>query len=100
MRHNPTPSVHFKIGKYGPGAKPMPRKLLKGTKEDTMISRYSYVLGRKAHACSDSGNYFMRFQRRCFKSGWSGDCEGNPTLREDRRDYREMVRSQKSIFIG
>ena len=68
-------------------------KLMKSTKADS-------TLGRLAHACSEFGDYFMSFQRRCFKSGRSSDCEGNPTLREAQRDYREMLRSQNSHYIG
>ena len=64
-----------------------------------MIRRFSGTLGRLAHTCSEFGDYFMSFQRRCSKSGRSGDCEGIPTLEEARRDYREMLRSQKSPFM-
>ncbi len=64
-----------------------------------MIRRIFSTLGSLAHACSEFGNYFMSFQSRCFKTGRSGDCEGNPTLEEARRDYREMLRTQKSPFM-
>ncbi len=64
-----------------------------------MIIRFFSTLGRLAHSCSEFGNYFMSFQRRCIKSGRSGDCEGNPTLREAQKDYREMLRSQKSPYL-
>ena len=100
MRHNPMLGVTVRIGNYGPGAIPMPRKLMKGTEEDTMIRRFFSALGSLAHACSEFGNYFMSFQHRCFKSGLSGDCEGNPTLREAQQDYREMLRSQKTTLIS
>ena len=72
---------------------------MNNTKEDTMISKFLNTLGRLAHACSEFGNYFMSFQRRCLKTGLSGDCEGNPTLREAQQDYRELLRSQKTPFM-
>ena len=65
-----------------------------------MIRRFSSTLGRLAHSCSEFGNYFMSFQRRCFKTGLSGDCEGNPTLRDAQKDYREMLWSKKLPFVG
>ena len=64
-----------------------------------MISKFSSSLGRIVHTCSEFGNYFMSSQRRCFKSGRSSDCEGNPTAEEARRDYREM-RSSNSRPLG
>jgi len=65
-----------------------------------MISRFFSTLGRLAHTCSDFGNYFMSFQRRCYKSGRSGDCEGTPTLREAQKDYRDMLTTQTLPFVG
>ena len=59
-----------------------------------MISKLFSTLGRIGHTCSDFGNYFMSFQRRCLKSGQSYDCEGIPTLDEAGRDYREMMSSR------
>ena len=65
-----------------------------------MISRFFSTLGSLVHACSEFGNYFMSFQRRCFKTGRSGDCEGNPTLREAQKDYREMLRSRQFPYVS
>jgi len=65
-----------------------------------MIRRFSSTLGKLAHSCSEFGDYFMSFQRRCSKSGRSGDCEGNPTLEDARRDYREMLRSRHFPYIS
>ncbi len=65
-----------------------------------MIRGVFSTLGRLVHTCSDFGNYFMSFQRRCYKSGRSGDCEGIPTLEEARRDYREMLRSRHFPYIS
>ena len=64
-----------------------------------MMRKFFGPLGSLAHTCSEFGNYFMSFQRRCFKTGRSGDCEGNPSLREAQQDYREMLRSQKSPYM-
>ena len=65
-----------------------------------MIRRFSSTLGRLAHSCSDFGNYFMSFQRRCINSGRSGDCEGIPSLEEAQRDYREMLHPKKIPLVG
>ena len=65
-----------------------------------MISGIFSILGRIGPTCSEFGNYFMSFQRRCFKSGRSSDCEGNPTPEDARRDFREMMRPRHSTFIG
>lgn len=64
-----------------------------------MIRRFLSTLGSLAHSCSEFGNYFMSFQRRCYKSGRSSDCEGVPTLDEARRDYRKMLRSKNLLFL-
>ena len=64
-----------------------------------MISRFFRTLGSLAHACSEFGDYFMSFQRKCHKFGRRGDCEGNPPLEQARRDYREMLRSNKSPYM-
>ena len=63
-----------------------------------MIGIFFNTLGRIGHTCSEFGNYFMSFQRRCLKSGLSSDCEGNPTPEEARSDYREMMRSRNRTF--
>ena len=59
------------------------------------MNRFFATLGRLAHVCSEFGDYFMSIQRRCYKSGRSGDCEGIPTVEEARRDYREMLRTTR-----
>ena len=63
-----------------------------------MIGKFISTVGKLGHACSDFGNYFMSFQRKCIKSGRSSDCDGNPTTDEARRDYRAMMRSKYSNF--
>ena len=63
-----------------------------------MIRKFFSTLGRIVHACSEFENYFMSFQRRCSKSGRSGDCEGNPTPEEARKDFQRMMRSRHSNF--
>ena len=65
-----------------------------------MIRGFFSTLGRLVHTCSDFGNYFMGFQRSCYKSGRSGDCEGTPTLQEAQRDYRDMLNSNTLPFIS
>ena len=65
-----------------------------------MIHNFFSALGRIGHTCSEFGNYFMSFQRRCFESGRSNDCEGNPTLEDAQKDFREMMRPRHSTFIG
>ena len=59
-----------------------------------MIRNFFSTLGRIVHTCSEFENYFMSFQRRCFKSGLASDCEGNPTQEDARRDFRKMMRSR------
>ena len=63
-----------------------------------MIGKFFSTLGRLGHTCSEFGNYFLSFQRRCSKSGRSGDCEGNPTPEEARKDFQRMMRSRHSNF--
>ena len=65
-----------------------------------MIRKFYSTLGLIGHTCSEFGNYFMSSQRRCFKSGRSKDCEGNPTPEEARRDFRAMMRSKYPTFLG
>ncbi len=65
-----------------------------------MVSRFLSTLGSLTHSCSEFGNYFMSFQRGCLNSCRSGDCEGNPSLEEAQRDYREMLRPWKTPFVG
>ena len=64
-----------------------------------MIGKFFSTLGRIGHACSEFGNYFMSPQRNCFKFGGSNDCEGNPTLEDAQRDFREMIRPRHSTLI-
>ena len=56
------------------------------------------TLGWIAHTCSDFGEYFMSFQRKCLKSGRAADCEGKPTLDDARKDYQATIRSKYSTF--
>ena len=63
-----------------------------------MVSRFHSALGIIAHRCSAFANYFIGLQSRCFKSGRSEDCEGNPTLDEARSDFREMMRLRHRPF--
>ena len=62
-----------------------------------MIGKFVGNLGRIGHACSDFGNYFMGFQRRCFKTG---RCDGNPSLDDARRDFNAMTRARDSALTG
>ena len=57
-----------------------------------MIRRFLNALGPIGH--SEFGNYVMSTRDRC------NDCEGNPTLDDARRDFREMMRSRHSTIVG
>lgn len=63
-----------------------------------MTNKFIGALGRVAHRCSEFGDYFMSFQRKCIKTGRNSDCEGKPTLDDARRDYLAMMRWRDSSF--
>ena len=65
-----------------------------------MIGKFFSTLGRIGHTNSEFGNYFMNIRRDCFESGRSNGCEGNPTAADARKDFREVMRSRYSTFIG
>ncbi len=65
-----------------------------------MIHQFSNALGRIAHACSGFGRYFANVQSGNCHDCPDCRCEDGPTVGEARRDYLEMLRSQRSTIIS
>ena len=65
-----------------------------------MVGKLFSTLGRVCHTSSGFGDYFVRIQHRCLKSGRSSDCEGNPTMAEARKDFLATMPSKYSNLLG
>ena len=55
------------------------------------------------HASADFDAYFAGLQRRCIEGGFSGDCDGIPSIEQARRDYRHVrdrVNNVKHLYFG